>query len=150
SRGGEQKRRLLRGAFQTVALLLQFVRRNRVDLVQRHDLDLVGEMSLISLKFGPHRLVGLAGVLAGRIDQVQQHAAALDVTEKWALSVRPLRASAGTNFSPSSVKSWISVSRSSSNIWVPTGTLSTIDLPSAPWRSLPRPLVPFGASKCCW
>src|SRR5207248_10783960 len=55
-RSGEQKRRLLRGAFQAIALLLQFVRRIRVDLVQRHDLDLVGEMSLIRLKFGPHRL----------------------------------------------------------------------------------------------
>ena len=55
---------------------------NRVDLVQRHDLDLVGEMSLIGLELGPHRLVGLAGMFAGGVDQVQQHAAALDMAEK--------------------------------------------------------------------
>ena len=81
-RGREQQRRLLRRALQAVALLLQFVRRNRVDLVQRHDLDLVGEMALIGLELGSHRLVGLAGMLAGRIDQMQQHAAALDMAEK--------------------------------------------------------------------
>ena len=55
---------------------------NRVDLVQRDDLDLVGEMSLIGFELGAHRLVGLAGVLAGRVDQMQQHAAALDMAEE--------------------------------------------------------------------
>ena len=39
-------------------------------------------MSLIGLELGPHRLVGLAGMFAGRIDQMQQHAAALDMAEE--------------------------------------------------------------------
>ena len=39
-------------------------------------------MSFIGLKLGPHRLVGAARMLAGRVHQVQQNAAALDMAEK--------------------------------------------------------------------
>ena len=55
---------------------------DRIDLVQCDDLDLVGELSVIGLELGAHGLVGLAGMLAGRIDQMQQHAAALDMAEE--------------------------------------------------------------------
>src|SRR3981189_1453555 len=54
-----QQRRFLGGALESLPLLLQLVRRHGVDLVQRHDLHLVGELSGISFQFGPHRLVGL-------------------------------------------------------------------------------------------
>ena len=36
----------------------------------------------IGLELGAHGLVGLAGMLAGAVDQMQQHAAALDVAEE--------------------------------------------------------------------
>ena len=39
-------------------------------------------MALIGFKFGAYRLVGFAGVFAGRIDQMQQHAATLDMAEE--------------------------------------------------------------------
>src|SRR5882757_1826762 len=77
-----QQRRFLRGALQALLLLLQIVRRHRVDLVERDDLDLVGELPLIGLEFGSNRLVGLAGMFAGRVDEMQQHAAALDMAQK--------------------------------------------------------------------
>src|SRR5215472_11986604 len=78
----DQQWRLLRRALQAVLLLLQLARIDRVDLVQRDDLDLLGELAAIGLELAAHGLVGLAGMLAGRIDQMQQHAAALDVTEE--------------------------------------------------------------------
>src|ERR1700753_568954 len=81
-RARHQQGRFPGGAFQPVALLLQLIRFDRVDLVQRHDLDLVGELAFTALELGPHGLVGLAGMLAGRVDQMQQHPAALDMAEK--------------------------------------------------------------------
>src|SRR3954451_14268106 len=39
-------------------------------------------MSVIGLQFAPHRFVGLAGVLAGSVHQMQQYTAALDMAEK--------------------------------------------------------------------
>ena len=54
----------------------------RVGLVERDDLGLVGQAVAIGFELGAHGLVGLAGVLAGAVDQMQQHAAALDVAEE--------------------------------------------------------------------
>ena len=36
----------------------------------------------VGFELVPHRLVGLAGVFAGPVDEMQQHAAALDVAEE--------------------------------------------------------------------
>src|SRR6266404_1730497 len=77
-----QQRGLLRRAFQPVLLLLQFFRADRVDLVQRDDLDFVRELFAIGFQFGAHRLVGLPRMLRGRIHQMQQHAAALDMAQE--------------------------------------------------------------------
>ena len=54
----------------------------RVGLVERDDLRLVGEAVAVGLELGAHGLVGLAGVLAGAVDEMQQHAAALDMAEE--------------------------------------------------------------------
>src|ERR1035437_145929 len=62
---------------------------------------------------------------------------------KGALPNPPLPPSASTNFSPSVVKSCSSVSWSSSNTCVPTGTLSRIGLPLGPRRSLPHAVGPL-------
>ena len=63
-------------------MLLEFVGAHRVDLVQRDDLDLLRKLSAIGIELAPHRLVGLAGMLARRVDQMQQHAAAFDMAQK--------------------------------------------------------------------
>ena len=54
----------------------------RVDLRQRDDLGLVVEPLAVGVELGAHGLVVFAGVLAGAVDQMQQHAAALDVAEE--------------------------------------------------------------------
>ena len=68
--------------FQPRELLLQLLRRQRIRLVERDDLDLVGEAIAVSFEFVAHRLVGFARVFAGAVDDVQQHAAALDMAEE--------------------------------------------------------------------
>src|SRR5260363_414065 len=69
-RAGDQQRRLLGGALQPVLLLLQLVRIDRVDLVQRDDLDLVGQVAAIGLKFVPHRLEAYGGDLTDKVEIV--------------------------------------------------------------------------------
>ena len=58
------------------------IRIQRVALRQRHDLLLLLQPRAVGLELGAHGAVGAGDVLAGRIDQVQQHAAALDVAEE--------------------------------------------------------------------
>ena len=58
------------------------VRLGDVDLRQRHHLGLVDETTSIGLKLVADRLVVATGVLAVGIDQVQDHATALHMTEK--------------------------------------------------------------------
>ena len=81
-RGRHDQRRLLGGALEPRDLLLDLLRRQRVRLVERDDLGLVGEAVAIGFELGAHGLVGLAGVLAGAVDEMQQHAAALDMAEE--------------------------------------------------------------------
>ncbi len=84
------QRRLLRRALEPRHLLLQLLRRHRVGLVERHDLRLVGEPFAIGVELRPHGLVGLARMLAGAVDQMQQHAAALDMAEEAVAQPRAL------------------------------------------------------------
>jgi hypothetical protein len=78
----QQQRRFLARPLEPGHLLLDLLRRHRVDLGERHDFGLVGQAVIIGYELGPHGLVGLAGVLAGAVDQVQQHPAAFDVAEE--------------------------------------------------------------------
>src|ERR1700723_51074 len=54
----------------------------RIGLVQHDNLRLVDKLVTVSFDLGAHRLVSLASILAGAIDQMQKHAAAFDVAEK--------------------------------------------------------------------
>ena len=79
---GQKKRRLLAGALQAAALQLDVLRRHRVDLGQRDDLRLVEEPAAVGVELRAHGLVGFARVLSRSVDEMQQHAAALDVAEE--------------------------------------------------------------------
>ena len=81
-RAGQHQRRFLRGALQPRDLLLELLGRERVGLAERDDLRLVGEAMAIGLELVAHGLVVLAGVLAGAVDEMQQHTAALDMAEE--------------------------------------------------------------------
>ena len=70
------------GALQPRHLLLDGFRRQRVDLDSATISGLSARPLAIGFELGAHGLVGLAGVLAGAVDQMQQHAAALDVAEE--------------------------------------------------------------------
>ena len=63
-------------------LLLQRLGIDRVDLGQRDDLGLFGKAGAIGFELVAHGLVGLAGMLAAGVDEMQQHAATLDMAEK--------------------------------------------------------------------
>ena len=62
---------------------------------------------------------------------------------KWVLPKPPLPPLASSTRWPSVSRSAISVSLSSSKIWVPTGTFSVASAPPAPERSRPMPPPPF-------
>src|SRR5690606_41188219 len=79
---GEHERRAARRALEAGELLLARLRIERVRLRQRHDLRLLGKAVAVGFELAAHDLVGLAGVLAGALDEVQQHAAALDMAEE--------------------------------------------------------------------
>src|SRR5215213_2973406 len=80
--GGNNQRRFLGGALEPRDLLLELLGRERVRLAERHDLRLVGQAVTVSFKLVAHGLVILAGMLAGAVDEMQQHAAALHMTEE--------------------------------------------------------------------
>src|SRR5579871_3204361 len=77
--GRQHQRRLLRGALKPRLLLLEVFWRQGVGLVEGDDLTLAGEAVTIGNELVAHGLVRLARMLAGAVDQMQQHAAALDV-----------------------------------------------------------------------
>ena len=54
----------------------------RVGLAERNDLRLLSKAAAIGLQLGAHGPVGAGRVLAGDVDQMQQHAAALDMAEE--------------------------------------------------------------------
>ena len=70
------------GAFQPLHLLFQCFRVDGVDLGQGDDFNLVFKTLSIGRQFPAHDLVRFAGVIAGGIDEMQQHAAALDMAKK--------------------------------------------------------------------
>src|SRR6476659_5698961 len=78
----QQQRRLLAGALQPRSLLLDDLRGESIDLGQRYDLVLILKPLAVGFELGSHGLVGLAGMLTGAVDEMQQHAAALDVSEE--------------------------------------------------------------------
>src|SRR5579864_3240936 len=80
--GGDHKRRLLRNALQARDLLLDLIGAHGVGLAQRHDLRLLGQAVTVGGELVAHRLVSCPRVLAGTVDQMQQHTAALDVAEE--------------------------------------------------------------------
>src|SRR5208282_4116442 len=80
--GGDHERRLLRRALESRHLLLDGGGTQRVGLAERDDLRLVRKALAIGGEFSAHRLVCLAGVPARAVDEMQKHAAALDVTEE--------------------------------------------------------------------
>src|SRR5215204_3457195 len=82
ARRRQHQRRALGGAAQAFLLPLQALGIERVRLGQRHHLRLLREPMAIRCKFAAYRLVGVASVLAGAVDQVQQHPAALGVAEE--------------------------------------------------------------------
>ncbi len=53
-----------------------------VDLRQDDDLRLFGEAAIIGLQFVADRLIGLARMFAAGVDEMQKHAAALDMAEE--------------------------------------------------------------------
>src|SRR5258705_183916 len=70
------------GALQPSDLRLDLVRRHRVGLVEGEDFGLGGEHRPIGIELGAHGLVGLARMLAGSVDQMQQDPAAFHVAEE--------------------------------------------------------------------
>src|SRR5207249_3027117 len=79
---GDDERLFSRRPLEPRRLLFEQLRREPVGLRQRDDLRLVRKPVAVRPELGPHRAVGLARILAGPVDEMQQHAAALDVTEK--------------------------------------------------------------------
>ena len=80
--GGEHERLALRRPLQAGDLLLQGVRIERVGLRERDDLGLVGEAVAVGLELVADGAVGPAGMFARAVDEVEQHAAALDMAEE--------------------------------------------------------------------
>ncbi len=72
----------LAARFSRRRLLLQGLLVDAVDLAQRDDLGLFGKAMAIGFEFAAHCFIGFAGVLCIRVDEMQQHAAALDMAEK--------------------------------------------------------------------
>ena len=73
---------LLRGALETGQLLLQGFGIERIGLRQGDDLRLLVQAVTIGLQFLADDLIGLAGMLARPLDEVQENAAALDMAEE--------------------------------------------------------------------
>ncbi len=63
-------------------MLLDPLRGQRVGLAQRDDLGLAGKLVTIGFELVADGPVRLARVLAGAVDEMEQHAAALDVAEE--------------------------------------------------------------------
>ena len=80
----------LRRALEARLLLAKLLGRQRIGLVERDDLRLVGEIVAVGHEFLTHGLVGLPGMLAGAVDEVEQHPAALDMAEKPVAEARAL------------------------------------------------------------
>ena len=72
----------LRGTFEPGHLFLQLLRHQGVGFVEGNDLPLVGKTLAIGYQLVAHRFVGLAGMLAGALDELQESAAALHVAKK--------------------------------------------------------------------
>ena len=70
------------GFLERGALFRQVFFRNRVHLVQRHDLGLFGQAFAVSFQFGPDSLVGLPHRIAGAVNQRQDGGAAFGMTQK--------------------------------------------------------------------
>src|SRR5579862_4342572 len=80
--GGDHERRLLRHAFQSRHLLFDLVGAHGVGLAQRQYLRFLRQAVTVGGKLRAHRLVRNTRILAGAVDQMQQHTAALDMTEE--------------------------------------------------------------------
>src|SRR5258708_3576993 len=76
------ERRLFGGALEPRSVSFQLLRRQRIGLVERHHLGLLAEPLAIGLKLRAHGLVRDPGVLDCAVDEMQEHAAALDVAEE--------------------------------------------------------------------
>jgi hypothetical protein len=79
---GHDERRLSGGTPEPRCLFLQLLRAERIGLVERHDFRLFGKPLAVGFEFAAHDLVSLSGVVAGAVDEMQQHAAALDMAEE--------------------------------------------------------------------
>src|SRR6516164_10553694 len=75
-------RRLFGGALEPRSLLFQLRRRQRIGLVERHHLGFLAEAVAIGFKLRAHGLVSGPGVLGCAVDEMQEHAAALDMAEE--------------------------------------------------------------------
>src|SRR5580698_2759926 len=80
--GGQNQRRFFRNPLEPRHLLLDFVRTQRIRFVERDNFRLIRKFLPISRKLGPYRLVSLAGIFTGAIDEMQQNPTALDMTKK--------------------------------------------------------------------
>src|SRR5262247_3800699 len=74
--------RLTGGAREPRGLSFQLLRRQRIGLVERDHLGLLAEPLAIRFELRAHGLVGRARMLGRAVDEMQEHAAALDVAEK--------------------------------------------------------------------
>src|ERR1700678_2462910 len=81
-RGGYHHRGHLCGALEARLLVLQLFRRHRVGLVEGDDFRLVGKALTIGHEFLAYGLVGLASMLAGAVDEMQEYAATLDMAKE--------------------------------------------------------------------
>jgi len=78
----KDERRLFGGACEPRGLSFQLLRRQRIGLVERDHLGLLAEPLAIRFKLRAHGLVGRARMLGRAVDEMQEHAAALDVAEE--------------------------------------------------------------------
>src|SRR5262245_2489096 len=81
-RSRDHERRAPGRALEAGDLLFQRFRRERIGFVERDHFGFLCEAAAIGLELRPHGLVGLAGMLAGAVDEMQEDAAALDMTEE--------------------------------------------------------------------
>src|SRR4029079_9386808 len=79
---GEDERLPFRSLGERLRLALELVGGNGVAFRQRHDLRLVLEPGAIGCELAADDAIGLCRIVERRVDEMQEHRAALDMTEE--------------------------------------------------------------------
>src|SRR5262249_46322434 len=93
TRHREHRRAVPGGAVQCGALDARGIGFNRVDLVERDDLDLTGQAVTVSCQLLTDCVIGADDIVEGAIDEVEDHRAAFDMAKKASADPRTLAGS---------------------------------------------------------